>query len=835
MDIISFLLFICAAGICAFFRFSAPLWSLILAGILLVYAMFSLLSWIILFPLAIVTFALIFLFNSTSHRKRWMTAFVMKKLLHLLPSMTQTEKEALDAGDTWIEQDIFQGKIDWDNLSHASTVQLTPDETAFIETHVKKLCQQLDDWKIVQEDQELPTEIWQYMKAAGFFGLAIAKAYGGLGFSAYAQSCIVSMVASRSLTVAVTIMVPNSLGPGELLYHYGTSAQKDYYLPRLAKGKDLPCFALTAPTAGSDAAAIPDVGVITKGEFEGKEIIGIRLNFDKRYITLAPVATLMGLAFKLYDPERLLGDKAYLGITVCLLPMPYPGITADTRHLPMRVAFMNGPIRGQDVFVPLDWIIGGSAMIGQGWRMLMECLSMGRGISLPALATAVGKVALFSTGAYAKIRQQFNVSIGAFEGVQAGLARILASTYILEANRVMIAQAVSAGKKPAVASAIAKYHMTEMSRHVLNDAMDIHAGKAIQMGPHNYLAHAYLGLPISITVEGANILTRNLIIFGQGAMRCHPYIRDEIEAAQQGDLTRFDRLLCQHLAYVAANFAKTFFHGLTAGYFIAADRRHPLFRYRKKLARMSTAFSLTADITMMLLGGELKRRESLSARLGDILSHLYLALGVMSYFDRETAVEDEVATASWALESCLHEIQNAFDGLLQNYPKPWLARCLTWVIFPFDRSFKNPPKDELSATLALASMKRSILRERLTQYCYIGDKASEPLYALDQALSASLAAAPVEKKLAKAMKAGTIDKQLSRAARLSQALEKAVLTEAEVMQLREQDIQIFDILRVDEFPVSQFTQNEKRSTAVQLPQFKESKAAETVNTLDIEN
>ncbi|HEX7403247.1 MAG TPA: acyl-CoA dehydrogenase, partial [Usitatibacter sp.] len=471
----------------------------------------------------------------------------------ILPQISQTEQEALDAGSIWWDADLFTGKPDWGKLLAYPEARLSADERAFIEGPVEDLCGMLDEWDITHQRMDLPPEVWKFIREKGFLGIIIPKSFGGLGFSAFAHSEIVTKISTRSGTAAVTVMVPNSLGPAELLIHYGTDEQKNHYLPRLAKGLEIPCFALTNPEAGSDAGAIPDFGIVCKGMHEGREVVGVRLTWDKRYITLGPVATILGLAFKLFDPEKLIGDKEDLGITLALIPTAHKGVNIGRRHIPLSGAFMNGPNSGTDVFIPMSWIIGGEKQVGNGWRMLVECLAAGRSISLPSMSMAAGKLCTRTTGAYARIRSQFKTPIGKFEGVEEPLARIGGNTYMMDATRRLTMTALDMGEKPSVISAICKYHMTERMRSILNDAMDIHGGKGIMMGPNNYLGRAYETIPIAITVEGANILTRSLIIFGQGAIRCHPFVLKEIAAAGANDLTAFDRALWGHMAFTISN------------------------------------------------------------------------------------------------------------------------------------------------------------------------------------------------------------------------------------------------------------------------------------------
>ncbi|HSW71068.1 MAG TPA: acyl-CoA dehydrogenase, partial [Gammaproteobacteria bacterium] len=617
-------------------------------------------------------------------RKRYFTSRMMQFLKKRLPPISQSEIEAIQSGDVWWEKDLFCGNPNWSKLLAYPKPSLSQAEQDFLNNQVETLCSLLDDWQIVHYDHDLPKKVWSYLKQEKFFGLVIPKEYEGLGFSALAHSTIVSKIAARSVSAAVNMMVPNSLGPGELLLHYGTPEQKSYYLPRLAKGEELPCFALTGIDAGSDAGSIKDSGVVCYQQFQGQQTLGILLNWNKRYITLAPVATLLGLAIHLYDPEQLLGEKEDVGITLCLIPTAHAGVKTGNRHLPLYLSFMNGPTTGQDVFIPLDWIIGGRARAGQGWRMLMECLSIGRSISLPALSIASGQLAYRVTGAYARIRKQFNLPIGYFEGVEELLSTIGGYTYILEATRTMTAGAVDQKIKPAIASAIAKYHMTELARQVINDAMDVHAGHAIQVGPHNLLANVYLALPISITVEGANALTRNLIIFGQGSIVCHPFLLQEIEllnSAEPEALNKFDGVFLAHLSYVLRNMARTLWYALTGGRLIRISSPKPgqnkkVSYFYRQLTVVSSVLALFTDLSLLILGGSLKRRERISARLGDILSQLYLGSAVLKYFEDNGQPADELPYVQWCIQTCLHRAQTALKELAANFPVKWLG----WVL-----------------------------------------------------------------------------------------------------------------------------------------------------------
>lgn len=695
----------------------------------------------------------------------WGSAKLFRWFKKRLPPMRSTEKEAMEAGEIWLEADLFQGRPDWDKLWSVPVPTLSNEEADFLNHQVERLCEQIDDWAICHRDFDLSQETWNYLKQERFFGMIIPKAYGGLGFSALANSTIVQKIATRSLTAAVTTMVPNSLGPAELLLNYGTEEQKNYYLPNLAIGKEVPCFALTGPEAGSDAGAMPDVGIVCRGDFEGKDVLGMRLTWDKRYITLAPVATVLGLAFKLLDPEGLLGDKPSLGITLCLLPTHLPGIEIGKRHLPLNQPFMNGPVRGKDVFVPLDYIIGGPAMAGEGWRMLVECLAVGRGISLPAISTATAKVSYRTTGVYAKVRKQFHTSIGLFEGVEAVMARMAGFTYMLEAIRLLTLSAIDEHMRPSVVTAISKYHMTEMARTIMNDAMDVHGGKGIMMGPHNYLGRAYQGIPISITVEGANILTRNLIIFGQGAIRCHPFVLSEMKAAEEPDsalgLIQFKKACWGHAKYIALNKIRLLFHSLTAGWFCRVQppvaikkskHKSNFLYYCRQLTRMSIALSVVSDVALVLLGGQLKRRERLSGSLGDVLSYLYIGSAVLKYYiDQKTHqkpyehVHADIQYMNWSLLWCLVRIQEALYDCCRYLRMPFVGWVLKKMIFPWGRSYV-PAKEATEHHMVHEMMVRSAFRERLTQHTYVGSNKDSAIVQLEEALSLMLAIEPLLQK-----------------------------------------------------------------------------------------
>jgi alkylation response protein AidB-like acyl-CoA dehydrogenase len=798
------LLIITLGLIWVFSFFGVPLivWTVLSACILFV---FSSLHWLgaaawIIWPLFIAGAA----FLNISTLRRLATQKIFFWFQSVLPPMSVTEKEAIEAGDVWWEKELFQGRPDWQQLIDMPKPMLTKEEQAFLNNQVETLCDLLNDWEITHEYSDLPTNVWEYIKKEKFFGMIIPKEYGGLAFSPLAHSAVITKIATRSVSAAVTTMVPNSLGPAELLLQYGTEDQKKYYLPRLADGKEIPCFALTGPEAGSDAGAIPDKGIVCKGMFEGKEVVGIRLTFDKRYITLAPVATVFGLAFKLFDPEHLLSEKTERGITLCLIPANHKGVEIGHRHFPLNCAFMNGPIRGQDVFVPLDWIIGGVKMAGAGWRMLMECLSAGRGISLPSLSTATGILCYRMTGAYAAIRKQFSTSIGAFEGVTEALARIAGFTYLLQAARTFTAGALCQEVKPAVATAIAKYHMTEMSRQIMNDAMDIHGGRGIMLGPNNYLARGYQAVPVSITVEGANILTRSLIIFGQGAIRCHPFAKEEMKAAElfatdsAQALKQFDYYCFKHAGYFITNLSKCITFSLSRGWFSNPIINDHTRVFVKKINWMSAALAVSADVALFTLGGDLKRRESISARLADVLSQLYLATSVIKQYIDQGRHENDWPQVSWCLQTCLYKAQEAFYGLFANFPLRWIGILLKCIIFPYGKAFAAP-KDTLGQECASMMLTHSDVRQRLTDLCYIGKNVNDPTGLMETTFHQHIASLALQLKLSHAIKAKEINKNLSYEQQLQAALSKKILNETEVATLQEYDLIRKKAIAVDEF------------------------------------
>ncbi|VAW77825.1 Acyl-coenzyme A dehydrogenase FadE, partial [hydrothermal vent metagenome] len=713
-------------------------------------------------------------------------------------------REALEAGSVWWDGELFSGKPHWKTLLDLAPGTLSKEEQEFLDGPVEELCQMLDDWKITHDIFDLPEDVWQFLKDQRFFSMIIPKHYGGLGFSTLAHSAVVIKIGSRSGSAASTVMVPNSLGPAELLLHYGTDDQKDYYLPRLASGEEIPCFALTAPEAGSDAAAMPDRGFVCKGEFQGeKDVLGIRLNWEKRYTTLAPVATVLGLAFKLYDPEHLLGDTENIGITLALIPTDTPGISIGRRHIPLNMMFQNGPHTGKDVFIPIDWIIGGPSCAGKGWRMLMERLAVGRSVSLPALSTAVAKLSCRFTGAYAHVRTQFQLPIGRFEGVDEALARIAGYTYMMDAARTVTVDAVDAGEQPSVVSAIVKYHSTENMRKVVNDAMDVLAGAGISLGPRNILGRCYQSVPVGITVEGANILTRSLIIFGQGAVRSHPYVYQEMQSASDTDSRRalktFDKALFGHIGQVISNMARTLFMGLTASHFVSPPVFGAASIYYQRLERMSSAFSLIADVTMLSLGGALKRKEKLSGRLADVFSHLYLASCVLKHYEDQGRHESDTPLMQWACEQSLFEIQQAFNALFQNFPNRPLAWVLRLLIFPGGRAFK-PPGDKLGHKVASLIMEPSEARDRLTKGIYLSDSLLDPLGRVDDALLKVIAAEPARKRIHTAIKKNQLPADKPDEEIIELAVKESFINDEEAELVRAAMAARKEVIAVDDFP-----------------------------------
>ncbi len=744
-------------------------------------------------------------------RRQYFTKPLFSWFQKVLPPMSETERDAIDAGTVWWDGELFSGRPDWDKLLAYPKVQLTEEEQAFIDGPTEELCAMVSDWEIGQA-MDLPPAAWEHIKTHGFFALIIPKEYGGKGFSAYAHSQVAMKLATRSGDLASTVMVPNSLGPAELLLHYGTDEQRDHYLPRLARGDDIPCFALTGPLAGSDAGAMPDTGVICKGEWEGKETLGLRLNWEKRYITLGPVATLLGLAFKAHDPDHLLGEEEDLGISLALIPTDTPGVEIGRRHLPLGAAFMNGPNSGKDVFIPLEYLIGGQEMLGKGWMMLMNCLSVGRSISLPAVGTGAAKFTSLVTGQYAQVREQFNVPLSAFEGIQEALARIGGNAWLMDSARMLTANAVDLGEKPSVLSAILKYHLTERGRECISHAMDVHGGKGIIMGPNNYLGRSWQGAPIFITVEGANILSRNLMIFGQGAIRCHPFVLKEMALAGREDhdqaLKEFDGLLMQHIGFAVSNAASTLVLNLGVGHFEKAPGNRLSQGYFRALNRQAAAFALLADLSMMLLGGELKRRERLSARLGDVLSHMYLASAALKRYHDLDSPDHLEPLFAWAMEESLGESERALDELLSNFPNKVLGCLLRVIVFPFGRRHKGP-SDALDAEVAavIGRAKGDPTLEELLAGCYRPQSAEDPVGALQHAYDLLGASHPLQKKLHAALKSGQVKPTAGEHA-IDAALNAGVLQPAEAQTLRDAEAARRKVIDVDDFSKEDLTQAE---------------------------
>jgi len=690
------------------------------------------------------------LFNIRVLRQRFVSLPVLKYVRAVLPPMSETERAAIDAGTVWWEAELFRGAPDWQKLTSYPEATLSAEEQSFVDGPTDQLCAMMNDWQITYELNDLPPEVWRFIKEERFLGMVIPKEFGGLGFSAMAHSEVVTKLATRSVTGAVSVMVPNSLGPAELLLHYGTEEQKNYYLPRLAVGKEIPCFALTGPSAGSDAGAMPDVGIVCMGDFEGKQVLGMRVTWEKRYITLGPVATLLGLAFKAYDPDRILGDTEELGITCALIPTKTPGVNIGRRHFPLNQAFMNGPNSGTDVFIPMEWVIGGQPMVGQGWRMLMESLSVGRGISLPSNGVASGKSVARFVGAYSRVRKQFNLPIGKFEGIEEVLGKIAGLTYTMDAGRRLTCAALDQGEKPSVVSAILKFYNTENMRVIVNDGMDIIGGKGICMGPGNFLARPYQAIPVGITVEGANILTRSLIIFGQGAIRCHPWLMDEISAAslpnKQEALESFDQALMGHVGYAIQNGARSLFHGLTKGKLADSPIVGKNAKYYRRLARMSAAYSFLADFAMLFLGGGLKRKEMLSGRFADGLMHMYMASAVLKRFEDTGRPEADEPLMEWSVRHALFETQVALDQILRNFPNTPIGLVLRGIVFPLGRRYRTP-NDKLTQACAQILLSQSEARDRLTEGVYVSDNHKDVTGSIEYALHCVLAADDAERKL----------------------------------------------------------------------------------------
>ncbi|MCC7199785.1 MAG: acyl-CoA dehydrogenase [Gammaproteobacteria bacterium] len=806
MFLMWFLLTLIVVCVLAYQRARLLTTTLVIGAVLAAYTLTidASLAWKIAPWVLFVPFALL---NLTPLRVALISRPFMVVYRKLLPTMSSTEKEALEAGTVWWDGELFTGDPDWSKLMSAQPPKLSAEEQAFLDGPCEQVCRMVSDWEVTHKLADLPPEVWEFLRRNGFFAMIIPKQYGGLQFSAYAHSCVLVKLASRSGTLASTVAVPNSLGPGELLVHYGTEEQKNYYLPRLARGDDIPCFGLTAPRAGSDAASIPDTGVVCKGIYEGREVVGLRLNFSKRYITLAPVATVVGLAFQLFDPDKLLGgDRTEYGITVALIPRNLPGLSIGRRHYPLNVPFQNGPIHGKDVFVPLDCIVGGPKMAGQGWRMLVEQLSVGRCISLPSNSAGGAKGGVYATGAYARIRRQFNMPVGNFEGVESVIARMAGLTYIIDAGRSVTTAALDAGEKPAVPSGIMKYHATELSRVIANDAMDVQGGKGICLGPKNYLGRGYQLVPVGITVEGANILTRSLIIFGQGAVRCHPFVLREMTAARDPDRARglrdFDAALFGHIGFTASNAVRSLVMAATLSRFAKTPVSGPTARFYQHVGRFSASFAFATDVAMLSLGGYLKKKESLSARLGDVLSAMYLASTVLKHFENQGRPEADLPLVEYACRTLLYRAQEQLNQFLRNFPVRWLAGLMRLCIFPRGLTY-FAPSDRLDSRIAALVMQPSEARERLCQYVYRTVEPSNHLGMLQEALVLAGAAEQIEKRIrVEGVKTGKVT-ALELPGQIQQALAAGIISETEAAQLREYDRKVMDIVNVDDFDAAE--------------------------------
>lgn len=795
------------------------------AGVLLL-VLFSGTPGIIKFLLVLIVAGMALL-NIDDFRREQVTDRLLKVYRTMLPSMSDTEREALEAGSVWWDGELFSGLPKWDRLMSMRPPRMTEEEQAFFDGPTEELCRMLDDWQISHELGDMPPEIWAFIKKHRFFAMIIPKEFGGLEFSPYANAQILKKLSTRSTVAASTIGVPNSLGPAELLLHYGTNEQKQRYLPGLASGDEIPCFALTSPQAGSDAASIIDSGVICKGEWEGEEIVGIRLNWNKRYITLAPIATVLGLAFKLYDPDGLIGEKKDYGITAALIPTNTPGVVHGRRHNPLNVPFQNGPTSGKDVFVPLDYIIGGPEMAGKGWKMLVELLSVGRAITLPSSGAGGGQAATFATGAYARIRKQFNMPIGMFEGVGEAISRMAGHTYIMNASVDVTSGAISEGEKPAVPSAILKYHCTELGRNVANDSMDVQGGKGVMMGPKNYLGRGYMAVPIGITVEGANILTRSLIIFGQGAIRCHPFVLRELHAAQDADeergLVEFDKALFGHVGYAISNAARSFVMAMTHAKFSEVPLEGPTRRYFQNINRYSAAFALTSDFAMLTLGGRLKIKERLSARLGDVFSYIYLASCVLKHYENQGRQPQDLPLVEWSVRTLMYEAQEQLHKFLQNFPNRPVAWLLRALIFPRGRTY-SAPSDRIGKDIVELMINPTQARDRLCAQVYREQQPTNALGMLQAALEQSILIEPLERRLRDASKAGEIVAEYL-PHQIEEALDKGLLLPEEGEQLMRYHEAVAELVAVDDFephelgrggpaakPASKKTAAKKRTT-----------------------
>ena len=798
MILTSWIILIVVVGICGYHRAKPLVWFGVLFALLTINSYFHLLDrvsliicWVLLLVLTAVTF-------STAIRRLILSGPLMLWFKKQMPPISEAEQVVLDAGGSWWETEVFANEINWHAIHAHEITPLTQAEQEFIDQQVTTFCNMLNEWKINNQDKDLPKAAWDYIKKERFWALCMDPKYGGLGFSHVAHSAIVTKIASASISAAYTVMVPNSLGPAELIDYCGTAEQKQHYLPKLARGEEIGCFGLTSLYAGSDAASIPDRGIVCKGLHEGKEVLGIRLNFEKRYITLAPVATLIGCAFRLFDPDQLIGEKEDIGITVALVSSTCSGVNIGQRHSPLTLGFMNGPISGKDVFIPIDWVIGGVEQCGKGWKTLVGCLSIGRGISMPALSAAVAQQCYSLSGAYSYVRRQFKRKISDFEGIQEALGHVGGMSYLIEANRYVTTQAVVDGARPSVAAAMVKYHLTQCARRVLEVSMDLHSGHALQAGPSNILAEVYAGLPISTVGEGANLLTRNLIIFGQGVLRSHPYLRDEIMAAvNQDNLLRFDQVLRQHLGYSFGVWTRAKVAGWTKGRLLAAPKG-PLQYYYKQVQRYSYALTAVSDVALAVLGKDLKLKEFISARLGDIFSHLYMAISVLKYAHDHRQGKQDLPYAKWALAYCLNQCAQSFEKILTNFPSRTWSYLLRIALFPWGIKSKYP-KDDLHRAIARDMQKNGALRERLTHLCHIGSNPNDPIGRVTRAWRQLLSLEPISRKVSAAIQAKKIRHQLTLRETYELAAKQGIISDSEFEALLAAEQLRDGAIMVDEF------------------------------------
>ncbi len=811
---IPFLAFLFAGAFAAYHRLRLAYWAAITITLLLACWLLGANPVATLIAAAIVVLIAVPLLIAPI-RKALFTAPLLTFFRKVLPPLSQTERIALETGSVGFEGELFTGDPNWQTLLDYPKPQLTAEEQAFLDGPVETLCTMINDWEITHVHADLTPEIWDYIKQNKFFGMIVPKAYGGLGFSALAHHKVIQKLASVSSVVSSTVGVPNSLGPAELLNHYGTTEQKDYYLPRLAVGQEIPCFGLTGPFAGSDATSIPDYGIVCKGEWNGANVLGVRLTFDKRYITLAPVATLIGLAFRMYDPDGLIGDTQDIGITLALLPRDTPGVEIGRRHFPLNSPFQNGPIHGEGVFIPMSQLIGGAEMAGKGWNMLNECLAVGRSITLPSTASGGAKAGAVVTGAYARIRKQFGLSVGRFEGVEEALARIGGKAYAISALSQATAAAVDRGDVPSVPSAIAKYHCTSMSREVISDVMDVIGGKGIILGPKNFAGRSWQAAPIAITVEGANIMTRSLLIFGQGAILCHPWVMKEMKAAQDPDTRRgleeFDRNLFGHIGFAISNAVRSIWFGLTGAKFGSAPGDDYTRRYFRKLDRYSANLALMADVSMLMLGGKLKFKESLSGRLGDVLSHIYMASAMLKRYHDEGAPQADQPLLAWAFHDSVHKIELALSAALRNFPIRPVGWLMWLLIFPWGRR-AEAPGDRLSRRVAALLMAPNEARARLAHGVFLTPCENNPGGRIDSYLAKAIAAEPVERKFLKALKGKGIQ-ALDYDAQLDEAVREGHITAEERTLLQELRELTLDTITVDDFDTE-----ELRSAGYRAPE-----------------